>query len=109
MITISLYANRRIYSPLKAGYITLADIIEYVEKDIKFTVINFNTKEDVTTQTLIKALIELNEDLPRELLINLIKTASSKKGKATALNMLSFARTTIAEKKEGRTYSHVGR
>lgn len=109
MITVSLYANRRLYSSIEARYITLADIIEYVEKDIKFTVIHFDTKKDITSQTLVKALIWLERDLPCSTLIDLIKNASSEKGKSTALNMLSFAKTTAAEKKEGMTYSHVGR
>jgi hypothetical protein len=72
-------------------------------------VIHFDTKKDITNQTLIKALIEVKEDLPSELLRDLIKNASSRKGKAAAINMLSFARVTPAEKIGNSKTNKLGR
>lgn len=56
--TIKKYPNRRLYDTELSRYITVADVRELVMKHVDFKVMDANTKEDITRNTLMQIIIE---------------------------------------------------
>ncbi|MEW7981882.1 MAG: polyhydroxyalkanoate synthesis repressor PhaR [gamma proteobacterium symbiont of Phacoides pectinatus] len=55
---IKKYPNRRLYDTELSRYITLSDIRDLVMKGIDFTVVDTNSKEDLTRSILLQIMLE---------------------------------------------------
>ena len=58
---IKKYPNRRLYDTEISRYITLEEIRELVINEVKFTVIDKRTKEDITRNILLQVIAEQEE------------------------------------------------
>ena len=57
-VLIKRYANRKLYNTETSRYITLKGIAELIEADEEVRVIDNDTSEDVTAQTLTQVILE---------------------------------------------------
>ena len=55
---IKKYPNRRLYDTELSRYITLSDIRDLVMKGVNFTVVDTNSKEDLTRSILLQIMLE---------------------------------------------------
>ena len=74
---IKKYPNRRLYDMTKRSYITLHDVKQYVIDQIAFAVIDAESNEDLTQNTLLQIITE-NENnggniFSKEILQNMIR------------------------------------
>lgn len=60
MLEICKYKNRRLYDKEKSQYIKLDTLKEYVLAGRPFRVIDADTKEDLTSQTLLQILLDMH-------------------------------------------------
>lgn len=60
MLEICKYKNRRLYDKEKSQYIKLDTLKEYVLAGKLFRVVDSETKEDLTAQTLLQILLEMH-------------------------------------------------
>lgn len=63
-VRIIKYNNRKLFIP-KQGYVTLRDIEKFIRTNVKFDVVDYDTKKDVTS-TVLGQLIATKEDLTVE-------------------------------------------
>lgn len=77
MELIKKYQNRKYYSTEQSRYVTLNDLLSYVLEDKPILVVNNDTKEDITTSTLLTVLAEVGKKKNNEevtyLLLNFAK------------------------------------
>lgn len=71
MEIITKYKNRKLYSKELSKYVNLNYLLDLVNTNISFLVLEHNTNKDVTNNTLSEAILKLNPK--REDLIELIK------------------------------------
>jgi polyhydroxyalkanoate synthesis regulator protein len=71
MEIITKYKNRKLYSKELSKYVNLNYLLDLVNTNSSFLVLEHNTKKDVTNNTLSEAILKLNPK--REDLIELIK------------------------------------
>lgn len=71
MEIITKYKNRKLYSKELSKYVNLNYLLDLVNTDNNFIVLEHNTKKDVTNSTLSEAILKLNPK--KEDLIYLIK------------------------------------
>jgi polyhydroxyalkanoate synthesis regulator protein len=56
-MTFIRYRNRKFYFPLSRSYVNLSQILVYVRQGYDVEVLDHVTKTDITTETLLSALI----------------------------------------------------
>lgn len=80
MILIKKYDNRKLYDTSLSAYTTYKELLNYVLKDVKFRVIHHKTKGDITQETLkflmLSFLLKLN--VSKETLVGTIKKLNDK-------------------------------
>lgn len=59
---IKRYKNRKLYCTNRSCYITLIDLMDWYNKDIKFTIVENESKRDITKSTIIKAIFEYMDE-----------------------------------------------
>ncbi len=78
MILIRRYANRKLYDTKHSRYVTLKDLRSMVQKGEDVQIIDNETGEDITQQTLANILIQIEkqkkDSVPHEVLIELVRT-----------------------------------
>lgn len=65
VIVIIKYSNRKLYSPEISSYITLSDLITYINDGKKIKIINYVTKKKITNKVLLEIIFK-NEQLSSE-------------------------------------------
>ena len=60
---IKRYANRKLYSLASSQYITLGDVLAYVEEGTAIKVVSNASEEDLTNHTILSALAERGRGL----------------------------------------------
>lgn len=75
MEIITKYKNRKLYSKELSKYVNLNYLLDLVNTNSNFIVLEHNTKRDVTNNTLSEAILKLSPK--REDLITLIKRSST--------------------------------
>jgi polyhydroxyalkanoate synthesis regulator protein len=70
MNTIVKYKNRKLYDRATKGYINLDALVAKIKNNETFTIIDNETKLDITTKTLKRALLlaDVNSDDVRNML-----------------------------------------
>ena len=58
MITLYKYKNRKIYNKVTSKYITLTQLLDLVNNGESVRVIEFDTRKDITVDTVTKAFFE---------------------------------------------------
>jgi len=58
MITLYKYKNRKIYNKAASKYIKLTQLLDLVNEGNQIRVIEFDTKKDITVDTVTKAFYE---------------------------------------------------
>ena len=58
MITLYKYKNRKIYNKVTSKYITLTQLLDLVNSGESVKVIEFDTRKDITVDTVTKAFFE---------------------------------------------------
>ncbi len=58
MITLYKYKNRKIYNKVTSKYITLTQLLDLVNNGESVKVIEFDTRKDITVDTVTKAFFE---------------------------------------------------
>jgi polyhydroxyalkanoate synthesis regulator protein len=58
MITLYKYKNRKIYNKATSKYITLTQLLDLVNNGESVKVIEFDTRKDITVDTVTKAFFE---------------------------------------------------
>jgi polyhydroxyalkanoate synthesis repressor PhaR len=75
MINIKKYSNRRLYNTDVSSYITQANIIDLIKKNIRFQIVN-TEKKDITSSILMQIILEKQTIgtnlIPEELLKKII-------------------------------------
>lgn len=71
METIVKYSNRKLYSKKASSYITEKDIIEMVQKNKKFIIIENKTQKNITGKVLASCILKL--DVSSDKLTSFIK------------------------------------
>jgi polyhydroxyalkanoate synthesis repressor PhaR len=86
---IKRYTNRKLYDTTQHAYVTLEDIAEYVINGVDIQVIDNKTKNDITSVTLLQALVEREKRLVRPSDTELLKRIlSSREG-----NLLGYIKS----------------
>ena len=67
------YSNRKLYDTSESQYVNLNDVANFLKEGITVTVIENETKVDVTKATLATILLQNAEKLSNDLLVNLVK------------------------------------
>ena len=57
-VVLKKYANRRLYDTEKSVYVTLSDVADYIRKGRLVSILDANTKEDVTAFILTQIVLE---------------------------------------------------
>jgi polyhydroxyalkanoate synthesis repressor PhaR len=77
MILIKRYSNRKLYDTNQKKYIALSDVQQMIQSGQEIQVINNDTGDDITSQTLVEIIAgvekNLNGFLPKQLLMSLIR------------------------------------
>ena len=60
---IKKYVNRKLYDTKDSQYISLEDLVDYIERDEDFKVIDNNTKKDITAKTILFALAYSSKEI----------------------------------------------
>lgn len=60
---VKRYANRKLYDTEESCYVTLRDLVGFVEAGREVQVIDNRTKGDITGQTFLQAIVETETDL----------------------------------------------
>lgn len=60
---VKRYANRKLYDTETSKYVTLGELVSAVTSGREVQVISHATKDDVTGQTLLQALVETESDV----------------------------------------------
>ena len=58
MITLYKYKNRKIYNKTASKYIKLTELLNLVNEGNQIRVVEFDTKKDITVDTVTKAFFE---------------------------------------------------
>ena len=58
---IKKYPNRRLYDPAQRRYITVADVRKLVQQRVKFKVLDYVARTNVTDLVLLQAIVEQHE------------------------------------------------
>ncbi len=115
MRLIKKYKNRRLYDTEKSQYITIEDLKRYVVDGIQFQVQDANSKVDITTNTLLQILVEmemgpqqfLSADVLRQL-ICLANHPLNQSFKSLLENMLSAFEKQMAINPYVQNYKNTG-
>lgn len=59
---VKRYANRKLYDTEESKYVTLVQLVGFVQAGREVQVIENTTKNDITGQTLLQALVETEVD-----------------------------------------------
>jgi polyhydroxyalkanoate synthesis repressor PhaR len=77
MILIKRYSNRKLYDTHQKKYIALSDVQQMIQSGLEIQVINNDTGDDITSQTLAEIIAgaekNLNGFLPKQLLMSLVR------------------------------------
>ena len=75
-LLIKKYGNRRLYDTLESRYLTLEELAHYVRRGVDVRVVDAQTNEDLTQQTLVQIVLETghaSKFLPNELLVQMVR------------------------------------
>jgi polyhydroxyalkanoate synthesis repressor PhaR len=67
------YSNRKLYDTAESQYVNLTDVMNFLKEGLAVTVIENETKIDVTKSTLATILLQNADKLSNDLLVNLVK------------------------------------
>jgi polyhydroxyalkanoate synthesis repressor PhaR len=77
MILIKRYSNRKLYDTYQKKYIALSDVQQMIQSGLEIQVINNDTGDDITSQTLAEIIAGAEKNLtgflPKQLLMSLIR------------------------------------
>ena len=71
METIKKFKNRKLYSKVTKGYVTLTYLVDKIKRNESFQVVEHGTNVDITAKTLRQALttVDLTDDVIRRVIL----------------------------------------